>query len=416
MVEWTGFGDGVMSPDNVAGAGPVESLFQTIESLTRDGDKDVAEIAMNGGALALDVLGAALDPLGALGTAGIGWLIEHVSFLREPLDYLAGDGDRIKAAVGTWNETGAALDKIAQAQHDAIGAQVSGWQQQAADAFRASQGQLVDETLALSRSCVSVAGEIATAGTITATIRGTIRDLIAMFVWEVVRNAVIALASSVVSFGSSLAAFTAWAVGRGAVVLGKITQKLSKLVSVVTRVLGRIKQLTGALGRALKGLARFGKKAGGGAPSPGAPRFPGLDNLGKSLDDVGKRLADRGTTAPSLSDAAAKARQGAGEFADRYKDAGNVAQKFAEQHHVSKLDQLTPVADAYTPFKPITRADGTVSPHSVPSIGDRGFQTKILADYLRETAKQDELEAEGTEDEAGRTAPLFKRQTGYLDE
>ncbi|WP_440900750.1 hypothetical protein [Actinosynnema sp.] len=414
MVEWTGFSDegGWTNPDNFAGAGPVESVFQLIDSGKRAGEGDVAEIAMNLGAVGLDLLGAALDPLGALGTAGIGWLIEHVSFLREPLDYLAGDGDRIKAAVQTWNETATALGKIAEAQHDAIETQVSGWQQQAAEGFRASQRQLVKETVVLSESCTRVAGDIATAGTITATIRGTIRDLIAMFVWEVVRNAAIALASSVVSFGSSIAAFTAWAVGRGAVVLGKITQKLSKLVSVVTRILGRIKQLTGALGRALKGLARFGKRAGGSAPTPSVPRFPGLDGLGKGLDDVGKRLVDRGTTAPSLSDAAAKARQGAGEFADRYKDAGNVAQRFADQHHVSFFDKAAPAAEAYSPFKPITRADGSVSPHSVPSFNDGAFQLKFAADNFREIAKQDELEEKGATDDVKQ----FKRRTGYLDE
>ncbi|GAA2689800.1 MULTISPECIES: hypothetical protein [Actinosynnema] len=353
MVEWTGFGDGVMSPDSVAGAGPVESLFQTIESLSRVGDKDVAAIAVNGGALALDVLGA------ALGTAGIGWLIEHVSFLREPLDYLAGNGNRIKAAVGTWNETGAVRDEIAQAQHDAVGAQVSGWQQQAAEEFRASQKRLVDETLALSGSCVSVAGEIATAGTI----RGTIRDLIAMFVCEVVRNAVIALASSVVSMGGSIAAFTAWAVGRGAVVLG----------------------------RALKGLARSGKKAGGVRRRRAHHAFRGWTALARAWTTSASALVDRGTTAPSLSDVAAKAKQGGQEF-----------------------------ADAYSPFKPITRADGGVSPHSAPSFNDGAFQIKFVADNLREIAKQDELEAEGVGEEfAGKgveKSVQFERKTGYLDE
>ncbi|AXX33605.1 hypothetical protein KCV87_24520 [Actinosynnema pretiosum subsp. pretiosum] len=413
MVEWTGFGDGGgwTNPDNFAGAGPVESVFQLIDSGKRAGEGDVAEIAMNLGAAGLDLLGAALDPLGALGTAGIGWLIEHVSFLREPLDYLAGNGDRIKAAVTTWNESADALRRVAKAQHDAVETRVSGWRQRAAEGFRGSQRQLAKETVLLSDSCTRIAEEIAAAGTITATIRGVIRDLISMFVWEVVRNAAIALASSVVSMGSSIAAFTAWAVGRGALVLGKITQRLSKLVSVVTRILSRIKQLTGALGHALKGLARFGKKAGGGAPTPSAPRFPGLDGLGKGLDDVGKRLADRGTTAPSLSDAAAKAKQGGREFVDGYKDAGTVAQKFTEQNHLSAADRYSGIADRYTPFTPRTRADGTVSPHSTPSFDNGGFQIKTTADYARESAKEDELREEGITEEARQ----FKRQTGYLD-
>ena len=35
-----------------------------------------------------DTIGFAIDPLGSVLTAGVGWLLEHISFLREPLDAL----------------------------------------------------------------------------------------------------------------------------------------------------------------------------------------------------------------------------------------------------------------------------------------------------------------------------------------
>lgn len=402
-----------LAPDNFAGAGVFESAAQTIDSLGRAWDEgDWGELGMNAGALALDGLGMMIDPLGSLATAGIGWLIEHISFLREGLDKLAGDGDRIKEAVAKWNRAAAELDRIAQDQHNAIEAQVGGWEQQAADGFRRSQGRLVGETLEVSRTCVAVAEQVASAGTLTAAVRGMIRDFIAVLVWEIIRNAAIALASSVVSFGSSIAAFAAWAVGRAAVVLGKITQLIAKLLRAVTGILSRMKGLLGSLGDALKGLGRFGRGGAGGGTTRAASaaadtppvRFQGLEN-------AGKRMEDWGNARPTLGEVGSRFADAGRQFGRAYGDAGNTWKRATENVTVQKAHFAQGAVDAYTPFKPITRADGTVSPHSVPSVADGAFQTKFAADYARESAKQDELENEGRGD-----GDAFKRRTGYLDE
>jgi hypothetical protein len=410
-MSWTGFSsDGAASPDNFAGGGLAESLMQTIDSAGRLGEGDFAEFGMNLAATGLDLLGMWMDPVGALATAGIGWLIEHLSFLREPLDWLAGNGDKIKAAVTTWNQVSADLQNIGDQQDKAVKSELPCWEQgTAAEKFRQSQGELAAEITMVSKMSAYVASEIATAGTITAAIRGMIRDLIALFIWEVIRNAVIALASSVVSLGSSIAAFSAWAVGRGAVVLGKITQQLAKLVKLVMRIMSRVKGLFGQLGDALKRLGRFGK--GGGSSAPHAPRTPSA--RGDGLADAGKRLEDWGNTRPSLSDAGDKLKQAGREFKDGYGDAGNVwknkyEEPLSNNDKVPKLPQpLQDAVGAYTPYKPRTRPDGTVAPHSAPNVEDGGWIAKATADHLREWAKYDELESQGR---------TFPRQQGSLDE
>lgn len=408
-MSWTGFGDGAGNPDNFAGAGPAESLAQTIDSAKRLGEGDFAEFGMNAAALGLDVLGAVMDPVGALATAGIGWLIEHLSFLREPLDWLAGNGDKIKAAVTTWNQVSADLQNIGEQQDKAVKSELPCWEQgTAAERFRQSQGELAAEIAMVSKMSAYVASEIATAGTITAAIRGMIRDLIALFIWEVIRNAVIALASSVVSLGSSIAAFSAWAVGRGAVVLGKITQQLAKLVKLVMRIMSRVKGLFGQLGDALKRLGRFGK---GGASAPHAPGTP--STRGDGLADAGKRLEDWGNTRPSLSDAGDKLKQAGREFKDGYGDAGNVwkdkyEEPWSDRKRIKQIpESVQDAVGAYTPYKPHTRPDGTVTPHSMPNVEDGGWVAKATADHLREWAKYDELESQGR---------TFPRQQGSLDE
>ncbi|WP_329789319.1 hypothetical protein V1227_34025 [Lentzea sp. DG1S-22] len=400
-------------PENFAGAGVFESLAQTVDSMGRLGEGDVTELGLNAAALGLDALGVFMDPVGALATAGIGWLIEHLSFLREPLDLLAGNGDKIKAAVGTWNQVSMALAQIAQEQRTAVQNQVGSWQETAASRFRSSQGQLAEEIAAVSKSCAVVGEQIATAGTITAAVRGMLRDLVAMFVYEVIRNAVIALASSWVSLGSSIAAFSAWAVGRGAVVLGKITQQIAKLMKVVTRIAGRLKDLFAKLGDVLARLARFGK-GGQAVDTPSAPRTPSTPRA-DAVSDAGKRLEDWGRARPTAGEAFDKLKQGGKEFAEGYGNAGNTWKNRYEEPYAEKVPSKPwqqDAVDAYTPFKPVTKADGSVTPHSVPNVVDGGFQIKLGADVLRETSKQDELQSEGVPKEQRKA---FERQHGYLD-
>ncbi|RDI33071.1 hypothetical protein [Lentzea flaviverrucosa] len=414
---WTGWdSDGkIAGPDNFAGAGALESVAQLADSVTRAGEGDFAEIGLNLGAAGLDLLGTFLDPLGSLATAGIGWLIEHVSFLRQGLDWLAGNGDAIKAAVATWNQVAVQVQDVAEEQRTAVDREVRGWYQSAADGFKQSQSRLADEIEAMSKTCVATAQEIATAGTITAAIRGMIRDLVAMFVFEVIRNAVIALSASYVSLGSSIAAFAAWAVGRGAAVLGKITQYLAKLMRVITRISGRLKGLFSEVSDMLKGLGRFGK-GGRSTDAPSTPRVRDTPDTtttpsrADGVENAGKRLEDWGNARPALGDAATKGKEGLREGWDAYKDAGNTYNRAYADKRPSNA-----AVDAYAPFKPITRADGGVTPHSVPDVMGGGFQTKFGADVLRETAKQDELEGQLGKDPTPEQKRTFEKIKGSLD-
>ncbi|TWP49598.1 hypothetical protein FKR81_24025 [Lentzea tibetensis] len=422
-MSWTGFDDGGWAkPDNFAGAGPAESVAQLADSITRAGEGDFAEIGLNALATGLDVLSLVMDPLGTFATAGIGWLIEHVSFLREPLDWLAGNGDKIKAAVASWNATAKTLADVATEQRTAVDNQVRGWEKSAADGFRQSQGALAGEIDAMSKTCIAVAGDISTAGTITAAIRGMIRDLISLFVWEVIRNAAIALATSWCSFGASVAAFAAWTVGRGAVVLGKITQMIAKVMRAVTKILGRLKGLFSKVGDMLKGLGRFGRAGRGGAPNaphartpdspatpprnagdststsaantPDAPSTPRADKV----ENAGRRMEDWGNTRPSWADVTTKGKEFREQFGKNYGDAGNTWKRVYSDkvdnavNKVPGAEQARKAVDAYTPYSPRTRPDGTVSPHSSPNAV--GFPVKAGADFSREFAKQDELENE----------------------
>ncbi|XVS63625.1 hypothetical protein ACQPYE_36060 [Actinosynnema sp. CA-299493] len=187
----------------------------------------------------LGVPGADADPLGLLADAGLGWLVEHVDFLREPLDWLAGHGDRFEDAVATWRQVATTLDGIVRR--------------------RAGGGWLTAEIAGMSGLCLDVAGHVAEVGAITAAIRGVFRDVVALFVREVFGNATVALAASEITSGGSLPEFAAWAVGRGAVVLDRINRRLADLVRVMARILAALKALFGKARDMLKAITRLGE-------------------------------------------------------------------------------------------------------------------------------------------------------------
>jgi hypothetical protein len=187
----------------------------------------------------LGVPGPDADPLGLLDVAGLGWLVGHVDALREPLDWLAGHGDRFADAVATWRQVATTLDGIVRR--------------------RAGGGWLTGEIAAMSRVCLGVASHVAEVCAITAAAYGVFRDVIALFVREVLGNATVALAAADVTSGGSVAEFAAWAVGRGAVVLDRVTRRVVELVRVVVRILAALKALFGRARAMLKAITRLGE-------------------------------------------------------------------------------------------------------------------------------------------------------------
>ena len=78
------------------GSGMISDVANTAKDLANG---DGLGVAMDGAASALDTLGVIEDPLGSLLSAGVGWLIEHLDFLRQPLDLLAPELGVVRAAL-----------------------------------------------------------------------------------------------------------------------------------------------------------------------------------------------------------------------------------------------------------------------------------------------------------------------------
>jgi hypothetical protein len=147
----------------------------------------------NTAVVGLNALGAIMDPFQAIFAAGVGWLMEHVDILREPLDWLAGDPKEIEGHAQTWRN----LQQRTYEATDYFVGQVKSttghWGSTAAEAYRAKASAMAESSLALGEVADAMAEATLIAGSIVGVVRNTVRDLIAEVVGAAVSKALQAL-------------------------------------------------------------------------------------------------------------------------------------------------------------------------------------------------------------------------------
>jgi hypothetical protein len=194
------------TPD-LEGAGVVSSWADVADAVAKPAP-DGMEIAWAAAGAGLDTLGAIADPFDALMSSSIGWLIEHVWFLREPLDALAGDPLQVTAQAQTWSNIAGELRAVAAEQHTA--AQVTGWAGPSGEAYRGAVGRYTGAVVDVAGQADQLAQLVLGSGAAVGTVRALVRDLIADFLGWVARTALAALAAATVTLaGSTAAAITA---------------------------------------------------------------------------------------------------------------------------------------------------------------------------------------------------------------
>lgn len=258
-----------------------------------------ATIALGGAGLS--VLAAEANPIEALAEVGLGWLIEHVDFLREPFDQLAGDPNEIKAHARTWHNVGRELGRIADDQQrelDRLGA----WQGVAADAYRQAAGRQDDVLRRNADSAERLAGEILANGATVAAVRSVVRDMIVDFVITLAEWAIGALATAAASAGASIAAVIASAVASAVRTAEKLARLIAKLLEHLAesgaklgKLAGTAQRLASELASGANGLLRSGDAVAGElrrfaddiAPLPPGPQpLPSLrDAVNRFVDD-----------------------------------------------------------------------------------------------------------------------------------
>lgn len=234
-----------------AGAGALDGLAQTVKSI-QDGDGwSVGANALSAG---IDLLGFVDNPVKALGTTAIGWLIEHLTALDIFLDRTTGDPQAVQNAAETFYQAAKNLDQAAADQIRSFGTEVQTYrsgQSPSAVSFEQRVGPRGDELKALSLQCFGLGEAMNKAGLLVASCRGLIRDLLTEFTWWVFKKGVIALAAAPYTGGGSLAALLTDTCIAGAKLAKKFTDKLSVLADDLNTLRGLMQELARNLGEPL---------------------------------------------------------------------------------------------------------------------------------------------------------------------
>ncbi|HYQ63187.1 M15 family metallopeptidase [Actinophytocola sp.] len=240
----------------------VQNLLTHIKSTSDAIDKgDILGSAMGVANVALDVIGVAGDPLGAISSAGVGWVLNAVKFLREPFDILMGNPSAITGSAQSWSTAAQGLSNTAQVYRQASTTQTTSWTGAAGTGYRTTSANQADGLQALAQASQAVSSAMKTAGQAVAQARQTVMNLISQAVQQIITICIEALASSWLSFGASIAKGIAQSVQKAVTTATKTMQKVKDVVEKLQKIIKTVQQIVQLVQQVKQLLAQIGGKA-----------------------------------------------------------------------------------------------------------------------------------------------------------
>jgi len=212
-----------------AGAGIVESyagLAMAIDS----GSWIDASVAGLG--VALETVGAVIDPIGTLASAGVGWLIEHVQPLQDALDMLAGNPTLVESHAMTWDNVANACFEMSEQLAAAVQADLATWTGAASTAYHGMGDANADVVACVGGTALSLATATRGAGQLVTMVREFVRDFVAECI-----GSLIAWAAEV-AFTVGIGA--AWVIPKAVM---RITEWVGKIFGWITGLIDSISAL-----------------------------------------------------------------------------------------------------------------------------------------------------------------------------
>ena len=235
------------------GAGAIDDVYSAYDSL-RGGDW--AEGLLGGAGAAASAAGFFSDPLAGLASAGFGWLMEHVDFLKEPLDAVTGDQAEIAAISASWTNVGERIQESTQDLSRAVQKDTEPWEGAASEAYL-SAAQLHAQHLDGVATAASGAGVMVDmCGIVLQVVRDVIRDLISQAVGELVAAGLEWIAAEALSLGMATPGMIADLVRRAVKWANKISEWTKKITTVFKNAWNKLDELGGGVQKVKTGLEK----------------------------------------------------------------------------------------------------------------------------------------------------------------
>ncbi|MFD9704428.1 hypothetical protein [Lentzea sp. NPDC059081] len=264
----------------------IEAYGSLIDGISKDAESETEkalDITFNAIGAASATVMLAIDPLGSIIGAGVGWLIEHVSFLRDALNQLMGNPEEIQANVEANKARAVELRQLAE-DHKSGLATFDGWTGQSSERFKTSMDGMYQELDELASAVETKAKIVAIMGMLVTVLRDIVRDLIAQLIGSLIGGAILAAAAMIPTFGASIPIFCGFAVGK-AVALGvNIASRVARVVAALGRQMKRIGDVDDIMKKISKGWERF--ENGADAAEIGYEGYKAQNDVDKAVDEA----------------------------------------------------------------------------------------------------------------------------------
>jgi hypothetical protein len=171
-----------------------------------------------------------MDPLQAVFAAGVGWLMEHVSFLREPLDKLMGDPHAIEGHAQSWYTIEQRIYDAVDFFVDQVNRTTVTWAAASAAAYRRRARDHAQSVQALGKIADGMSKATTIVGAMVGVMRNTLRDIVAEVVGACISKAIQAVTVVLIP---KVAAEVAILVGKAS----------AKILGLLKRLFAAIKQM-----------------------------------------------------------------------------------------------------------------------------------------------------------------------------
>lgn len=252
-------------------------LFKDIRSTANAIEEgDWLEAAGGVAKVALDVINMDGDPLSAIASSGVSWVLGAVSFLREPFQVLKGDAGSITSSSDSWNGACGNLNQTAQQYRESSTGQTRSWTGVSADGYRAASNNQADGLSALGEASRGISQAVQQGGQLLASVRKAVMDLISEAVQKIIQICIEALSKSWLSFGASVAMGIAQSVQKAVQTGQKLMQAIQKLVSGLQKIMQTVQQIVKVAQSVKQLLEGIGGKASAAQPQTlAAPQAAG---------------------------------------------------------------------------------------------------------------------------------------------
>ncbi|TWP52543.1 hypothetical protein FKR81_09480 [Lentzea tibetensis] len=257
------------------GAGIFHDATETVKGFS---DGNWAEGLINAGATVAGAAGFLADPMAGLLSAGFGWLIEHVDFLREPLDWLVGDQEALDGMAKTWEAVSGYLKETADDLRNWVENDSSAWSGKDSEQYRAFGADRADTYAGVATAAGGIAGLVRTCKIVLKVVRDIVRDIIAEAIGKLIAIC-LRWAPAVAAFGAGIAGAVAECVPTAIKWANKALEFCRKLTKAFSNASRLFKKLDDILVNAKTALSK------------GGDNF--VDVLKKSIEaDNARRVAD----------------------------------------------------------------------------------------------------------------------------